>query len=113
MFEDGVIRLSQSPWLSPVLMVEKKDGSLRFCVDLRKVNSITKKDSFQLPQIADILDSLHGTKYHSVLDLRSGYWQMPIAEKDREKTAFQTPDQMGYSNLTAWHSDCPMPQRRS
>lgn len=102
MFEDGVIRVSQSPWLSPVLMVNKKDGSMRFCVDLRKVNSVTKKDSFQLPNISDILDSLHGTKYHSVLDLRAGYWQVPIAECDKEKTAFSTPDGLFEFNVMAF-----------
>ena len=88
MLEDKVIRPSKSSWSSPVVLIPKKDGTKRFCVDYRKLNSITRKDLYPLPRIDDILDSLGKSKIFSTLDLRSGYWQLPVVEKDKEKTAF-------------------------
>ena len=70
---------------------KKKDGSWRFCIDFRKLNEVTVKDAFPLPQVADLVDSLSGHKYFSTLDLASGYWQVPVEESSREKTAFVIP----------------------
>ena len=90
MLRDKVIRPSTSPWASPVVMVKKKDGTMRFCVDFRKMNDATIKDAHPLPRIDDTLESLHGAQYFTTLNLKSGYWQVPIKEEDKEKTAFRT-----------------------
>ena len=87
----GVIEPSSSSWASPVVLVTKKDGSLRLCVDYRKVNDLTIKDSYPLPRIDDSLDALSCAKWFSTLDLSSGYWQVPMDPKDVDKTAFTTP----------------------
>ena len=92
MLSKDVIQRSSSPWASPVVLVGKKDGSIRFCIDYRKVNSITRKDAYPLPRMDDTLDTLTGSKWFSTLDLISGYWQVEIEKKDREKTAFCTSD---------------------
>lgn len=92
MLKKDVIQKSSSPWASPIVLVGKKDGSIRFCVDYRKVNGVTRKDAYPLPRVDDTLDTLSGSKWFSTLDLISGYWQVEVEEKDREKTAFCTPD---------------------
>ncbi|GFT60659.1 transposon Tf2-9 polyprotein [Trichonephila clavipes] len=92
MLDEGIIQPSESPWSSPIVLVRKKDGSWRFCVDYRKLNNVTKKDVYPLPRIDDTLDCLKGAMFFSSMDLRSGYWQIEIDEADREKTAFITPE---------------------
>ncbi|UYV72118.1 hypothetical protein LAZ67_9001871, partial [Cordylochernes scorpioides] len=92
MIKMGIVQPSESPWSSPVVLVKKKDGSWRFCVDYRKLNKVTKKYVYPLPRNDDVLDSLTGAKFFSSMDLRTGYWQIEIDEEDREKTAFITPD---------------------
>jgi len=69
-------------------LVKKKNGAIRFCVDFRKLNDVTKKDSFRLPRIDDLFDQLSGNVWFTTLNLKSGYWQVKIRREDREKTAF-------------------------
>ncbi|KAK3886015.1 hypothetical protein Pcinc_009791 [Petrolisthes cinctipes] len=84
----GVIEKSSSPWTSAVVLVRKKDGSVRCCVDYRALNEVTVKDAYPLPRIDDTLDALSGAKWFSTLDMKAGYHQVKVAEKDSEKTAF-------------------------
>ena len=81
MLDIGAIRHSNSPWASPVVLVRKKDGSLRFCIDLGKLNARTVKDAYSLPRIEDALDSLNGACIFTSLDLKSGYWQVELGEE--------------------------------
>ncbi len=90
MLRQGVVQLSSSPWASPVVLVRKKDNTLRYCIDYRQVNDVTIKDSYPLPRIDDTLDALQGATLFSTLDLASGYWQVEVDPVDKEKTAFVT-----------------------
>jgi len=88
MLRDGIIRPSDSPWAAPITLVPKKDGSTRFCADFRRLNLVTRKNSHPLPHIQDIFDQLGGSTIFSTLDLKAGYWQIPMAEDSISKTAF-------------------------
>ena len=88
MLRDGIIEPSQSNWAAPVVLVPKKEGTLRFCVDYRRLNSVTVRDSYPLPRMDESIDSLGEAKYFTTLDANAGYNQVKLAEKDRPKSAF-------------------------
>lgn len=92
MIESGIVRESSSPYASPIVLVQKKTGEKRLCVDYRALNRKTKKDHYPLPRVEDQLDLLAGNTVFTSLDLASGYYQIPMAEESRHKTAFVTPD---------------------
>lgn len=91
MIELDVVEPSYSPWSSPVVLVKKKDGRDRMCLDYRKINTVTKKDSYPLPRVSEILDRLGKTRYLSSIDLKDAYWQIPLTGDSKEKTAFVVP----------------------
>ena len=90
MLKKGVIEPSVSPWSSNIVLITKKDGSTRFCVDYLRLNAVTKKDSYPLPNISQCLDALAGSVWFSCMDLNAGYWQLAVAPEHREKTVFAT-----------------------
>eukprot|EP00117_Sycon_ciliatum_P032506 scpid17251/ scgid4942/ Retrovirus-related Pol polyprotein from transposon 17.6; Protease; Reverse transcriptase; Endonuclease len=104
LLEKGIIQESISPWASPIVLVPKKNGSLRLCVDYRKLNGVTKPDAYPIPRVDDMLDSLSGCKWFSSLDLASGYWQIAMDPDDRAKTAFTTP--LGLYEFTVLPMGC-------
>ena len=92
MLKNKVAVHSNGPWASPVVLLRKKDGEWRFCVDYRRLNSITTKDVHPLPRIDDALSRLEGSQYFSTFDMQVGYWQVEVDEQHRVKTAFITVD---------------------
>ena len=88
MLDAGVIQPSNSPWCNAVVLVRKKDGSLHFCIDFRKLNSLTVKDSHLLPCICETLESLAGAAHYSTFDMNSGFWQVPMDKESKQYTAF-------------------------
>ena len=90
MLEQDLIQPSTSPWSFPVVVVKKKNGKFRFCVNYKPLNDVTKKNNYPLPRIDEILDSLKDAKWFTTLDLASGYWQIKVKEEHREKIAFIT-----------------------
>jgi hypothetical protein len=90
MLSKGLIRPSASPWGSPVLFVDKRDGTIRLYVDYRRLNEVTIKNKYPLPKIEDLFDQLNGAKVFSKIDLRTGYHQLKVRESNIPKTAFTT-----------------------
>ena len=89
MLTGGQIEPSESPWSSPVVLVTKKDGGTRFCVDYHRLNDVTTKDAYPLTRIDDTLDMLAGKQWFSTLDLASGYWQVSLSQEARIKLRLQ------------------------
>ncbi|KAE9039954.1 hypothetical protein PR001_g7295 [Phytophthora rubi] len=90
MLQAGVIEKGNGAWGFPVVLVRKTDGEVRFCIDCRALNKVTKRDVYPLPRIDETLDALRGARLFTTLDLRSGYWQIGVAPEDQDKTAFTT-----------------------
>ena len=88
MLDGGAIRLSKSPWCNAIVLIRKKDGTLRFCIDFRRLNARTKKDLFPLPCMQETMESMVGARFFSSMDLKSGFWQVRMSEKSRQYTAF-------------------------
>ena len=88
MLDGGAIHPSQSPWCNAMVLVWKKDGGLRFCIDFQRLNSRTRKDSYPLPRMQEMMESMVGAQFFSTMDLKSGSWQVKMAEKSQQYTAF-------------------------
>ncbi len=91
MLKLGVIEPSRSPWSSPIVLVPKPDGTLRFCNDFRRLNEVSEFDGYPMPRVDELLDRLGRARYISTLDLTKGYWQVPLSDSAKAKTAFSTP----------------------
>ena len=109
MLEIGAIWKLPIPWASAVVIVWKKDGSLRFCIDLRKLNARTIKDAYNLPHIEETVDCLNGTQIFTSLDLKSGYWQIELSEESIPLTAFTVGPLVFYKGVCMpfWSDKCP------
>ena len=110
MLEMGVIEESNSPWNSPVVLV-RKPGKNRLCLDSRKVNQVTIKDAYPLPHIGGLLSRLQDTRFISSIDLKDAFWQIPLEKKSREKTAFTVPGRPLYQYTVMPFGLCNAPQR--
>ena len=109
MLDGGAIQPSQSPWCNAMVLVRKKDGSLRFCIDFCRLNQMTKKDAFPLPRMQETMESMVGARHFSCMDLKSGFWQVKMAEKSRQYTAFTVGSMGVYEFLRMLYSLCNVP----
>ena len=109
MLDGGAIRPSQSPWCNTVVLVRKKDGGLRFCIDFRQLNSRTKKDAYPLPWMQETMESMVGTHFFSKMDLNSGFWQVKMAKDSQQYTAFTVGSMGVYEFLRMPYRLCNVP----
>ena len=91
MLKQGLIEPSTSEWSSPVVLVKKKDGTMRLCVDYCRLNDVSESDAYPMPRIDELIDRLGKSCFITAIDLTRGHWQVPVVEQDRSKTAFSTP----------------------
>ena len=109
MLDGGAIRPSQSPWCNAVVLMRKKDGSLRFCIDFRRLNARTKKDTYPLPCMQETMEGMVGTRHFSCMDLKSGFWQVQMDEESRLYTAFTVGSMGVYEFLHMPYGLCNAP----
>ena len=109
MLDGGVICPSQSPWCNAAVLVRKKDGGLRFCIDFRQQNSRTKKDAYPLPQMQETMESMVGAQFFSTMDLKSGFWQVKMAKDSQQYTAFTVGSMEVYEFLRMLYRLCNAP----
>ena len=109
MLDGGAIRPSQSPWCNAVVLVRKKDGSLRFCINFRRLNARTKKDAYPLPRMQESMESMVGARHFSCMDLKSGFWQVQMDEESRQYTAFTVGSMGMYEFLRMPYGLCNAP----
>ena len=102
----GAIWPSQSPWCNAVILVQKKDGTLRFCIDFRHLNTRTKKDSYLIPKCPETMESLVGARYFSTMDLKSGFWQDKVSEDSHQYMVFMVGSMGVYELLHMPYSLC-------
>ena len=91
MLNAGIIVPSDSPWTSPIVPIKKKNGSIRLCVDYRKLNAVTEEDKYQMPRVDELVELIGSASFITTLDLTKGYYQVPLAKSDQKKTAFVSP----------------------
>ena len=109
MLDGGATWPSQSPWCNAVVLVQKKDGTLRFCIDFRQLNACTKKDSYLIPKCPDTVESLVGARYFSTMDLKSGFWQVKVSEESCQYMAFMVGSMGVYKFLRMPYGLCNAP----
>ena len=109
MLEGGAIHPSQSPWCNAIVLVRKKDGGLRFCIDFRRLNRLTKKDTFPLPRMQETIESMVGAQLFSMMDLKSGFWQVKMAKESQQYTGFTVGSMGVYEFLRMPYGLCNAP----